>query len=88
MVSNLLLSKFLCADEVALSYLVGILRNTPRSGNLAATDPSALMYCFAKIHHAKGRLTFQALLPFTPINVAVPAQKGALFSIIFRSMCQ
>src|SRR5258708_39968446 len=45
-----------------------LLQNTPRSGKIVATRPSALVYCFAYAHHAVDRRFFQASPPISPVS--------------------
>src|SRR6266436_6280768 len=49
-----------------------LLQNTPRSGKIVSTRPSALVYCFAYAHHAEDRRFFQASPPISPVSVVVP----------------
>jgi hypothetical protein len=49
------------------------LRNTPHSGKIVSTRPLAL-WLFAYSQHAKGRLLFQVLLPFSPVSGVVPSR--------------
>jgi len=47
------------------------LRNTPDSGKIALTVPSAL-WLFSYAQHAEDRRRFQAFPPLSPVSVAVP----------------
>ena len=49
----------------------GLLRNTPGSGKIVWTRPSAL-FGFAYLQNAFERFFFQVLLPFSPVSGAVP----------------
>ncbi len=50
----------------------GLLPDTPDSGKIASTRPLALLWRFAYTQNAKDRLIFQAVPPFSPVNVALP----------------
>src|SRR5260221_8634380 len=67
-------------------FRFGLLRNTPHSGKIVSTRPLALWLLFSYSQHAKGRLLFQVLLPFSPVSGVVPLAAGSHLMNLFE--CQ
>jgi len=65
-------------EDCSCPLRVCLVPNTPRSGKLVSTRPSALVSCFAEAYPAEDRRFFQALLLLSPVSGVLPGIKTDL----------